>query len=304
MTNRDSLETQTLLDGLKRLEALSLADLDDESGAAESGSNRERARFEWAGIDSQFSESVEVPSDRLRESFFSALKEEPAGNAMPDPADPVDAVVAWGVSRVSPWLAAAGVLFGLGLGWLIPGGLGSDVDQTDTDRVVRLEDEVASMGQLLTLSLLDHSSAAERLRGVALSEQALAIHQRPSAEQSSWSQPQRGMTEVFPIAGAPSNGDDEVVSALLSAVMSDDSENVRLAAIDALAGLLGRPSVRSGLAEALPRQRSPMLQVALSDVLSEGLVDEERRAFEELLRQPGLDPDVRARVEAILGGEL
>lgn len=259
--------TRELLDSLERLEELAArdAELDGESvDSAEAGSLRERARFEWARVSSAHDPEIVVPSDRLRQRFFAELERRA------DPEAPT--------RSTSPlWLAAATLLLGLGIGWLLPGPsqVAPGVPTPGDDRVVRLEQEVAQMGQLLTLSLLDHSSATERLRGVALSEQALA---------------------------SSGGADDEVVGALLETVRVDESENVRLAALDALAILLERPRVRSGLAEALPLQQSPMLQVALSDVLSDGLAGQERAAFEELLARPGLDPLVRERLQSILGG--
>ncbi|MEM9406100.1 MAG: hypothetical protein AAGA81_08700 [Acidobacteriota bacterium] len=252
---------EELLESLAQLEELAALDAelgDASEESAEAGSLRERTRFAWSSVAAH-DPGLEVPSDRLRRRFFAEL-ETRRERQTPAP------------SRSSLGLAAATLLVGLGVGWLLPS---RTVAPQSDERVVRLEQEVAQMGQLLTLSLLDHSSANERLRGVALSEQTLT-----STEAAS----------------------DEVVSALLETVRVDESENVRLAALDALAILLERPQVRSGLAEALPLQQSPMLQVALSDVLSDGFAASERAAFEQLLERPDLDPVVRERLQSILGG--
>ncbi len=269
-----------LLDRLAELEKLAAADLEEGLSEAESRALRERARFVWAGA----LEGRPLPvtaGDRLRRRFFAALERE-LENA-PGQRPGVGAAAA-GASRprmfMHPaWWAAAALVVGFGLGWLMPGRApqtqGVAADLRAAERVERLEEEVRSVGQLLTLTLLEHSSASERLRGIELSEQALGT-----------------------------GNDDAIVEALLVSVVNDPSENVRLAAVDVLGGLLPRPQVRSGLAKALPRQRSPMLQVALGDVLSEGLAEEERVAFEQVLERPSLDPLVRERLEEILGGSL
>ena len=71
-----------------------------------------------------------------------------------------------------------------------------------------LRSEMLAMNRMVTLSLLQHQSASQRLRAVSLSHR-----------------------------GTP---DTEVVGALLDVINQDDSVNVRLAALDVLAGMLPR----------------------------------------------------------------
>lgn len=96
-----------------------------------------------------------------------------------------------------------------------------------------------------------------------------------------------------------SQGDPEdavPAEALLDLLDRDPSESVRLAAVDALY-LYGRqPHVRQRLAEAMARQTSPRVQLALVDLLG-GL--REQRALEALrtlLHAPGTTPEVARRV--------
>ncbi len=100
-----------------------------------------------------------------------------------------------------------------------------------------------------------------------------------------------------------SQGDPEdsvPAEALLDLLDRDPSEPVRLAAVDALY-LYGRqPHVRERLAEAMARQTSPRVQLALVDLLG-GL--REQRAMEALrtlLHAPGTTPEVARRVQAQL----
>lgn len=88
--------------------------------------------------------------------------------------------------------------------------------------------------------------------------------------------------------------------ALLDLLDRDPSESVRLAAVDALY-LYGRqPHVRQRLAEAMVRQTSPRVQLALVDLL--GGLREQRAldALRTLLHAPGTTPEVARRVQAQL----
>ena len=92
------------------------------------------------------------------------------------------------------------------------------------------------MRQLVALSLLQQQSASERLRGV------------------SW-------------AYRAESSDTEVLSALVSAINHDTNVNVRLAAVDALHAFAASPVTRQAVVQALPQQTTPIVQVALIDLL-------------------------------------
>jgi anti-sigma factor RsiW len=88
--------------------------------------------------------------------------------------------------------------------------------------------------------------------------------------------------------------------ALLDLLDRDPNESVRLAAVDALY-LYGRqPRVRERLADAMARQTSPRVQLALVDLL--GGLREQRasEALKSLLQAPGTTPEVARRVQAQL----
>jgi anti-sigma factor RsiW len=111
--------------------------------------------------------------------------------------------------------------------------------QAQAGEIARLRAELASTRETTALSLLQQDSASDRLRGV------------------SWS------TSM----AAP---DQQVLAALLSTLKSDPSVDVRLAAAEALRQYGRVPLVRQGLIEALnARHQSPLVQVALIDVLAE-----------------------------------
>ncbi|MGH9361798.1 MAG: HEAT repeat domain-containing protein, partial [Thermoanaerobaculia bacterium] len=85
--------------------------------------------------------------------------------------------------------------------------------------------------------------------------------------------------------------DPRVLDALLAAVADDPNDNVRLAAIDALAGVAGRPGVQRQLIASFPRQESPLVQIALVDLLAEARGARPR--LRPLVDDPEVDPTVR-----------
>jgi hypothetical protein len=125
-----------------------------------------------------------------------------------------------------------------------------------------LRDEVRSLSRLVTLSLLKQDSASERLRGVSFGREA-------------------------------GSGDDRVLQALLDTLRHDPDVNVRLATVDALAPVLGQPTVRGQLVQEVGAQRSPMVQIALIDMLLARDRAGTQRQLLDLTDSPALDATVR-----------
>jgi HEAT repeats/Putative zinc-finger len=167
-------------------------------------------------------------------------------------------------------LAVAVVLFAAGL--LLGPSLTKHRQNHATDyginnrALAQLRDEVASMKQLVTLSLLQQQSASDRLRGVEWSYRL--------------AQP-----------------DEQVLSALLRALDSDPNVNVRLAAVDALHQFGTDDTVRKGLLHSLAEQRSPLVQFELINLMVELKEKGSVPMLKELSQRQDLDPTVRERAE-------
>jgi HEAT repeat protein len=87
------------------------------------------------------------------------------------------------------------------------------------------------------------------------------------------------------------------LEALIRTLNEDPNVNVRLAAVDALFLFRGNPAVKESLVLSLSRQESPLVQVALIDLLVE---IRERRAVEALKSLIGtakLNPEVKHHAE-------
>jgi hypothetical protein len=162
---------------------------------------------------------------------------------------------------------AVGVLIGSGQGCgLLRAGGAGDRQRTELGE---LRQEVRSLSQLVTLSLLKQDSASERLRGVSFGRQA-------------------------------EPGDDRVLQALLDTLSHDPDVNVRLAAVDALAPALGQPVVRERMLQEVAKQRSPMVQIALIDLLVGRDRAGSQRQLTELAANPSLDETVRGYLRSRL----
>ncbi len=129
-----------------------------------------------------------------------------------------------------------------------------------------LRQEVRSIRQTLALSLLENSSPTERLKGVSLSYDI----EKPGRE---------------------------IAETLLHTLNNDPNINLRLAAADALYLFYESPRVKEGLVDSLSRQNSPLVQVALINLI---VNIRERRAIdalEQLIQDEKLNPDVKNRAE-------
>src|SRR5258708_24039305 len=102
--------------------------------------------------------------------------------------------------------------------------------------VSHLRGQIESLRQMVALSMLQQQWPSARMRGVSYTEEMA----RP---------------------------DSQVQQALLSAVNHDTNVNVRLSAVDALQKYAGDPSVVQAMIDAIPTQESPLVQIALIDML-------------------------------------
>jgi hypothetical protein len=140
------------------------------------------------------------------------------------------------------------------------------VTALNSGQVAQLRGEVYNMRQLVALSLLQQQSASDRLRGV---NYAYRVEQP----------------------------DPEVLSALLTTVNHDQNVNVRLAAVDALRNFSSSPVGRRGIVQALGKQSSPLVQIALLDLVVELHDQTAVPGIRFLLSNAQVNPDVKQRAE-------
>jgi len=190
------------------------------------------------------------PGPELRGRFYAMLEEEKRLLAGAKKAS-------WG-RRAGEWLESwwprrPAVQMAMAAGLLVVGlAAGSFVNKAPdrSGEITRLNGEVEQLNQMVSLSLIDRSSSADRLRGV------------------NWS------ARVDDPSGT-------LLSKLSNTLESDPNVNVRVAAVDALSVFRNEPGVVDVLTRALLHEESPTVQVALIDLLT---LIREQRALEALKR--------------------
>ena len=210
----------------------------------------------------------EQPSPESRARFEAMLHAYPTTSEQPAAAGFVNAKPTFGWS-VFHWLrspvgAVAWSVALLAIGVFI----GTRVNDTSSrsTELTAMHSELASMRQLVALSMLQQQSASERLQGV------------------SWS-------------GREDHLDPQIQSALLRTLRYDGSVDVRLAALDALSRHASQPQIHKLVVDALQEQQSPLVQVALIDLLAEWRDPDATQRLRNFQQNPNLNPAVRQRAE-------
>jgi HEAT repeat protein len=91
--------------------------------------------------------------------------------------------------------------------------------------------------------------------------------------------------------------DASVLDALLNTLNGDPSTNVRLAAVDALYIFRDQPRVREALVQLLERQKSPLVQISIIDLLVEIREQKAMDALRFLIQNERTNPSVREHAE-------
>lgn len=206
---------------------------------------------------------AEEPSEQMRNSFYVMLRKEKAQQKQP--AKILNKLKELFTLRRIRRLAVAAAIFLVGM---LAGNVFTPF-QDYRHQMERLSSEVSQMRQVMALSLLDARSPSERLKAVNIS------------------------TEI-------TSADDRVISALLKTLNNDPNVNVRLASIEALLRHAGNPKVRRGLVQAISRQQSPQIQVALADAMLSMQETQSIDDLKQLLEQNELDTTVRDKLKSTI----
>jgi HEAT repeat protein len=198
----------------------------------------------------------------MRTRFYERLSAYQQGFAEAAPRPSLLAALkAWWVGRpaLQAGLSLATLAIGFGAGYLID-------RKHDNTQLDQLKSEVTSMRQIVVLSLLQQQGASDRLKGV---NWAIRFEQP----------------------------DTEVLSALLQTVNHDPNVNVRLSAVDALRTYADSPVARRGMLQAIGKQESPMVQIALIDQLADLRDRNAVPALEDLAKNGQMNAEVRQRAQ-------
>lgn len=248
--------------------------LEHLAGCNECQAEADRLRDTWRRLGAL---DVEPPdSRRMRQRLVMALESFQTGvdqtraESLERDTRPVPALAGWRPASLG-WVAglAAMLVIGVLLGRETVGRAGPSGVTPAGLELAALRQELHDTREMVSLALLRQPSATERLRGV------------------NW-------TERLENPGA------DVVSALLDTLAHDPNVNVRLAAIDTLARFADRPGVRTGAVDALNGSSSPLVQVALIDLLVQLREPSSRESLQRLADDTRTDRSVRERAQQAL----
>jgi hypothetical protein len=151
---------------------------------------------------------------------------------------------------------------------LVLGFVGGSILQKSTGggEVKELAKEVSGLKEMMMISMLEKESATDRLKAVSLSEEI----QGPSKK---------------------------VTEALFKTLNADPSVNVRLAALDALHNYSKSPTVREGLVRSIAQQDSPLVQIALAELMVSLQEKSSVKELKKILEQKATPKEVKQRIQ-------
>jgi hypothetical protein len=158
------------------------------------------------------------------------------------------------------------VLVGLGtlMGFYI--GKPDSQDVAYQKQVESLSSQMQEMKQMMMLSMLENPAATERMKAVGYTEELNQVN-------------------------------DKVIDALLTTLNYDENVNVRIVTLEALIPLANNPKVREALVQSLVTQESPLVQVALADVMVKLQEKRSVKEFKRVLRKNNLNSMVKDKIE-------
>lgn len=213
---------------------------------------------------------AEEPSRRLRQGFYRRLEATRRQTVLGRLATTL------GFGRSAGRLtAAASLLAGLALGFWLGFGLGAPGGTPIDDagaRLAALEKNVTELNRQLILDRLDSNVPGKRLRGVL-------------------------------DAASVARGDAEIARALLVRATDDRVPSVRSAAIDALGPSIEAPPVRRRVMDLLQQASSPIVQLALVDLVLRYGNEEQIAELSALAEEDRLHPDLKRHVLTALQKE-
>jgi hypothetical protein len=213
----------------------------------------------------------EQPGPNLRGNFYTMLESYQEGLEA-RPLSPLGKLLekinikdAWqGLLPRRPLYQFAMVLALLAIG--LSAGLFLRSPQVEKQQFAHLRQENQQVRRQLALTLLGQSSPSERLKGVNCS----AYLEAP---------------------------DNKLLETLLDTLDNDPNTNVRLSAVDALYLFADQPMVREGLVRSLQKQSSPLVQIALIDLMVQIREKQAVNSLKQLLENNKLNPEVKQRAQ-------
>lgn len=135
--------------------------------------------------------------------------------------------------------------------------------------VHELTQQVSDLKEMMMLSLLEKESATDRLKAVNLTSEM-------------------------------KNVSEKVTDALFKTLNQDENVNVRLAALEALKAYVRDSKVREGLVQSISKQKSPLVQVALAELMVSIQEKESVKELQKILENKKTPAEIKDKIKESL----
>ncbi|MEM7655850.1 MAG: hypothetical protein AAF399_06955 [Bacteroidota bacterium] len=244
-------------------EALSASEEQELEQAIEQGHIEISDLPTLAELDAKLELALQTPKrSGASDRFYTALEEaqETQSKVRPLSPQPKGILLTW--KHLGQMAAAIAILLlGMGIGtW------NSGSEQKEAE-IATLSDEIADMREIMMISQLKQSSPSERLKAVSLTREM--------------------------------EGDvsERVAEALLRTLNQDGNPNVRLATLEALIPYSENPTVRQGLVSSIANQESPLVQLALAELMVVLQEKNSVQGFRQIIEQEETPAEVKEELE-------
>jgi len=223
-----------------------------------------QALDQWATLSKDLQHTFES-STKMDDTFYSFLNTEKNKQQEPKVVELNTKPKSSIFKRFLPLVAASALLL---FGFFIGRKSQSTVTPPayNVAEVETIKNETNAVRTELVMTLADESSASKRLQ--AVSE-----------------------------ASKLNNATDKVILALFKMLNTDTNVNVRLAAVTSLSKYVDNPKVREGLILSITKQESPLVQIALAELMVTLKEQKSINSMETLLQKPDINSAVKKKLE-------
>lgn len=236
------------------------ADIKTLEALIESGKIELAQLQDFLKLDSQLAKfDAGSPSTRLDDQFYSVLAALSANQ--PEEKKPNEKALFPNWNNLFPRLAMAATLLIAGFvgGYFLKG-------PSQDKSVSELTQQVGELKEMMMLSMLEKESATERLKAVSLTSDMNQVSKK-------------------------------VTDALFKTLNGDENVNVRLAALDVLMNYAKDSEVRTGLIKSISVQDSPLVQVALAELMVTLQEKKSVTELKKLLQSDKTPKEVKGKIE-------
>ncbi len=203
------------------------------------------------------------PSIKMDEKFYSFLDSERATKRNPSIIKYVKSLLIFpDLNAISGKLTYGVIVLFIGMF------LGNKIDSNIFNGIQNSENhnsEVEEVRSQLVLALLEQPSANKRLQAVDEANKLVEV-------------------------------EEIVINALFKTLNNDPNTNVRLATVESLSNYVNLPTVREGLVKSIIKQKSPLVQIALADLMV--AIDEKKSidSFKQLLNKKEVNETAKQKI--------